>query len=108
MLTVGVGVLHVAEPLDTSKLGPIKLPERGRITRCEELARTATKERFKHRLSSMDQRNGYEVGYCEALLAEDNQKRRMREAMQEFCNRVDKGEVRSKRTYAKFKDILNG
>jgi hypothetical protein len=28
------------------------------------------------------------------------------EAMQEFCDRVDRGEVRSKRTYAKFKAIL--
>lgn len=27
-------------------------------------------------------------------------------AMQEFCDRVDRGEVRSKRTYAKFKEIL--
>lgn len=30
----------------------------------------------------------------------------MREAMQEFVDRVDKGEVRSRRTYAKFKKIL--
>jgi len=27
-------------------------------------------------------------------------------AMQKFCNRVDAGEVRSKRTYAEFKEIL--
>lgn len=27
-------------------------------------------------------------------------------AMREFCDRVDKGEIRSKRTYAKFKEIL--
>lgn len=31
---------------------------------------------------------------------------RMREAMQEFVDRVDKGEVLSKYTYAKFKAIL--
>ncbi len=30
----------------------------------------------------------------------------MRAAMQEFVDRVDKGEVRSKRTYAQFKEIL--
>ncbi len=28
------------------------------------------------------------------------------EAMQEFCNRVDRGKVRSNRTYAAFKEIL--
>lgn len=31
-----------------------------------------------------------------------------REAMQHFVNRVDKGEVRSKRTYEQFKGILAG
>lgn len=31
---------------------------------------------------------------------------RMRVAMQKFVDRVDKGEIRSKRTYAEFKDIL--
>lgn len=30
----------------------------------------------------------------------------MMEAMQEFCDRVDRGEVRSKRTYAKFKELI--
>jgi len=30
----------------------------------------------------------------------------MYKAMQEFCDRVDRGEVRSVKTYAKFKDIL--
>lgn len=28
-------------------------------------------------------------------------------AIKEFCDRVDKGEIRSKKTYAKFKDILD-
>ncbi len=32
----------------------------------------------------------------------------MKEAMQEFVNRVDKGEIRSKYTYDKFKKILSG
>jgi hypothetical protein len=31
----------------------------------------------------------------------------LKEAMQEFVDRVDKGEVRSKYTYAKFKQLLN-
>lgn len=31
----------------------------------------------------------------------------MLEAMQEFIDRVDKGEVRSTRTYNKFKEIIN-
>lgn len=31
----------------------------------------------------------------------------MREAMQGFCDRVDNGEARSTKTYAKFKEILN-
>jgi hypothetical protein len=30
----------------------------------------------------------------------------MYEAMQEFCDRVDRGEVRSKYTYGKFKEVL--
>lgn len=30
----------------------------------------------------------------------------LREAVQEFVDRVDRGEVRSKRTYAKFKALL--
>lgn len=29
-----------------------------------------------------------------------------RAAMQEFCDRVDRGEVRSVKTYAKFKELL--
>ena len=31
----------------------------------------------------------------------------MYKAMKEFCDRVDKGEVRSVKTYAKFKEILS-
>lgn len=30
----------------------------------------------------------------------------LKEAMQEFVNRVDKGEVRSVKTYTKFKELL--
>jgi len=30
----------------------------------------------------------------------------MLEALEEFCARVDAGEVRSKRTYAKFKELI--
>ena len=33
--------------------------------------------------------------------------RLMQEAMEEFVDRVDKGEVRSKYTYTKFKEILS-
>ena len=36
---------------------------------------------------------------------EENQK--LREAMQWFVDRCDNGEVRSKRTYERFKEILN-
>ena len=32
----------------------------------------------------------------------------MREAMQEFVDRCDKGFIQSKYTYKKFKEILNG
>lgn len=35
-----------------------------------------------------------------------NEHKAMREAMQWFVDRVDAGEVRSRRTYAKFKEIL--
>lgn len=31
---------------------------------------------------------------------------RLREAMQSFVDRCDKGEIRSKRTYAQFKELL--
>jgi len=30
----------------------------------------------------------------------------MREAMEEFCVRVEKGEIRSRRTYSKFMELL--
>lgn len=32
---------------------------------------------------------------------------RLRAALQEFVDRCDKGEVRSKRTYAQFKELLD-
>jgi ribonuclease HI len=35
------------------------------------------------------------------------QNKELREALSWFCNRVDTGEVRSKRTYARFKELLN-
>lgn len=54
-----------AEPIDTSTLGPIKCEP---VTWAEHRAAEATKERFKHRLATEDQRNGYEVGYYEALI----------------------------------------
>lgn len=39
------------------------------------------------------------------LLREENIK--LREIAQEFCDRRDKGEIRSTYTYKKFKDVLN-
>lgn len=45
-------------------------------------------------------------GLLEANTALVLKNREIRAAMREFCDRVDKGEVRSKRTYAKFKELL--
>ena len=42
----------------------------------------------------------------EQLKAKDEEIERMKEAMQEFVNRCEKGEVRSKYTYSKFKELL--
>lgn len=47
-------------------------------------------------------------GLLEANTALVLKNREYRAAMQEFVDRVDAGEVRSKRTYAKFKELLNG
>lgn len=41
-----------------------------------------------------------------ALVAAQRQNKKLREAMQEFVTRVDKGEVRSKYTYSKFTELL--
>lgn len=46
---------------------------------------------------------GYLKELAQQLLNERNE---MYEAMQEFVDRVDKGEIRSNRTYNKFKSIL--
>ena len=37
----------------------------------------------------------------------DDENKRLRELMQEFVNRCEAGEIRSRRTYAKFKEALN-
>lgn len=45
--------------------------------------------------------------YKERLAEADKEIERLREAMQEFVDRCDRGEVRSKYTYAKFKALLD-
>lgn len=40
------------------------------------------------------------------LKAKDEEIEGLKEAMQEFVNRCEKGEVRSKYTYSKFKELL--
>ena len=40
------------------------------------------------------------------LKAKDEENERLKEAMQEFVSRVEKGEVRSSYTYSKFKELL--
>ena len=55
----------MADPIDTSTLGPIKIQS---IEWAEATAKAAMEERFKNRLATAEQRNGYEVGYYEALL----------------------------------------
>ena len=41
------------------------------------------------------------------LKAKDEENEKLKEAMQEFVSRVEKGEVRSSYTYSKFKELLN-
>lgn len=53
------------EPIDTSTLGPIKIQS---TEWAEAAAKAAMEDRFKCRLATAEQRNGYEVGYYEALL----------------------------------------
>lgn len=55
----------MVDPIDTSTLGPIRIQP---IEWAEAAAKAATEERFKFRLATDEQRNGYEVGYYEALL----------------------------------------
>ena len=40
------------------------------------------------------------------LKAKNDENDRLKEAMQEFVSRVEKGEVRSSYTYSKFKELL--
>lgn len=59
--------------------------------------------------ASVDAASGYDAGVeaCEPeILRLSEQVRTMKEAMQHFVDRVDAGEVRSKKTYAEFKAIL--
>lgn len=37
----------------------------------------------------------------------ESEKAELIKALEWFCNRVDAGEVRSKRTYARFRELLN-
>ena len=47
------------------------------------------------------------LAYAEKALAREQEKnQQLREAMQEFVDRCDRGEVRSRYTYNKFKDLL--
>ncbi len=53
----------------------------------------------------------HQIEYAQAVQkyqkALEEYTRQLEEAMQWFCDRVDKGEVRSKKTYARFKELLN-
>lgn len=55
---------------------------------------------FSHIYEAMDEWERQQT----SLLQAENEK--LKAAMQEFVDRVEKGEVRSKRTYAKFKSLL--
>lgn len=88
------------EPIDTSKLGPIKLDTRSPTV--DAMLRVLEKPKA----------NGNPAHYLAGISVAESHAiatklRAMRDAMQEFVDRVDKGEVRSKRTYAKFKEILD-
>lgn len=84
------------EPIDTSKLGPIRMD--------------ANRPTVDLMISKLDSCKGPDHYSADINVFEANtigqKMRSMRDAMQEFVDRVDKGEVRSKRTYAKFKEIL--
>ncbi len=51
--------------------------------------------------------NQYSIAQGKFIDHQAQQNKELREAMQWFCDRVDKGEVRSKRTYKRFKELLN-
>lgn len=89
----------MVQPIDTSKLGPIRVDHSS--PQIDAMLRVLEKPKANgnpaHYLA------GISVAEAHAIAVK---LRAMRDAMQEFVERVDKGEVRSKRTYAKFKEIL--
>lgn len=89
------------DPIDTSKLGPIhSMTVRPRLD-------TVVRQLRSYRANGMP--DAYLAGISVAQAHQlANTVDECRAAMQEFCDRVDKGEVRSKYTYAKFKEILGG
>lgn len=87
------------EPIDTSKLGPIHIMSaRPKLTTIIRQLHS-----FKANGNPDDYLAGISVAQAHQL---GNTLEELRAAMQEFVDRVDKGEVRSKRTYAKFKELL--
>ena len=50
--------------------------------------------------------SGFRNQEIEKIKELEEENRELKEAMQWFCNRADSGEVRSKRTYEKFKELL--
>ena len=66
-----------------------------------EAENAALQERLKERAIEKD-------NYEEAIGEVNEEKAALREAMTEFCDRRDRGQVRSNYTYRKFKALLQG
>ena len=50
---------------------------------------------------------GFRNQEIEKIKELEDENTELKEALKWFCNRVDAGEVRSKRTYERFKELLN-
>jgi hypothetical protein len=89
------------KPINTDELGPIKLdtPATSIQYHIARLRSCKANGNPNHYMS------GVSVGEAHRIAQQMDS---MRAAMQKFVDRVDKGEVRSKRTYAEFKEILGG
>lgn len=59
-----------------------------------------------HTHETRERRLGLDVGHVIIDFAEFKRAQLMECAMENFVNRVNKGEIRSKKTYSQFKQIL--
>jgi hypothetical protein len=66
-----------------------------------------TENREKRLISQFDKLKAEHDAWMKEVQITFGENRELKLAMQEFVDRVDKGEIRSKYTYTKFKELLN-